>query len=289
MIVIYRLPGVVASLALVLYTLLVMLTLNYFNITLTLPGIAGIILSIGMAVDANVVIFTRIKEELGAGATVKQAVDKGFHKALSAIIDGNVTTLIAAVVLLIFGTGTIKGFAKTLAIGIILSVITALVVTQYLLNALIALGLDNPKLFGKAKQAGKTNYVKAGKFCGIISLVIIIAGFCMMPVFAKTKGSALNLSTDFAGGTSITAEFDKNYTLSEAEHTIVPVIAEAAGISEADISVQTVAGTNEIVFKTVELTDNGDDSQMPKVEKALAGVMVLSSRQITSVVLSVVP
>lgn len=272
MIVIYRLPGVVASLALVLYTLLVMLTLNYFNITLTLPGIAGIILSIGMAVDANVVIFTRIKEELGAGATVKQAVDKGFHKALSAIIDGNVTTLIAAVVLLIFGTGTIKGFAKTLAIGIILSVITALVVTQYLLNALIALGLDNPKLFGKAKQAGKTNYVKAGKFCGIISLVIIIAGFCMMPVFAKTKGSALNLSTDFAGGTSITAEFDKSYTLSEAEHTIVPVIAEAAGISEADISVQTVAGTNEIVFKTVELTDNGDDSQMPKVEKALAGV-----------------
>ena len=272
MIVIYRLPGVVASLALVLYTLLVMLTLNYFNITLTLPGIAGIILSIGMAVDANVVIFTRIKEELGAGATVKQAVDKGFHKALSAIIDGNVTTLIAAVVLLIFGTGTIKGFAKTLAIGIILSVITALVVTQYLLNALIALGLDNPKLFGKAKQAGKTNYVKTGKFCGIISLVIIIAGFCMMPVFAKTKGSALNLSTDFAGGTSITAEFDKSYTLSEAEHTIVPVIAEAAGISEADISVQTVAGTNEIVFKTVELTDNGNDSQMPKVEKALAGV-----------------
>ena len=272
MIVIYRLPGVVASLALVLYTLLVMLTLNYFNITLTLPGIAGIILSIGMAVDANVVIFTRIKEELGAGATVKQAVDKGFHKALSSIIDGNVTTLIAAVVLLIFGTGTIKGFAKTLAIGIILSVITALVVTQYLLNALIALGLDNPKLFGKAKQAGKTNYVKTGKFCGIISLVIIIAGFCMMPVFAKTKGSALNLSTDFAGGTSITAEFDKSYTLSEAEHTIVPVIAEAAGISEADISVQTVAGTNEIVFKTVELTDNGNDSQMPKVEKALAGV-----------------
>ncbi len=272
MIVIYRLPGVVASLALVLYTLLVMLTLNYFNITLTLPGIAGIILSVGMAVDANVVIFTRIKEELGAGATVKQAVDKGFHKALSAIIDGNVTTLIAAVVLLIFGTGTIKGFAKTLAIGIILSVITALVVTQYLLNALIALGLDNPKLFGKAKQAGKTNYVKAGKFCGIISLVIIIAGFCMMPVFAKTKGSALNLSTDFAGGTSITAEFDKSYTLSEAEHTIVPVIAEAAGISEADISVQTVAGTNEIVFKTVELTDNGDDSQMPKVEEALAGI-----------------
>ena len=93
-----------------------------------------------------------------------------------------------------------------------------------------------------------------------------------MPVFAKTKGSALNLSTDFAGGTSITAEFDKSYTLSEAEHTIVPVIAEAAGISEADISVQTVAGTNEIVFKTVELTDNGNDSQMPKVEKALAGV-----------------
>lgn len=269
MILVYRMPGVIASLALTMYTFMILLVMNLFNVTLTLPGLAGIILSIGMAVDANVVIFTRIKEELATGASVKQSVKAGFHNALSAVIDGNVTTLIAALVLGIFGTGTIKGFAITLAIGIVLSVFTALVVSQSVLNAVVTLGMNNPKFFGKERKPGKIDFIKGGKYCVIASVLIIVVGFCFMPVFSKTKGSALNLSIDFAGGTSITAEFDKEYSLAEAEKEIVPVIAEAAGISEADISVQTVSGTNEIVFKTTELTSQGEDSQVTAVTDAL--------------------
>lgn len=269
MIIIYRIPGFVASFALALYVFMDLLVMNLFNVTLTLPGIAGVILSIGMAVDANVIIFTRIKEELATGSGVKQAVSKGFHNALSAILDGNITTLIAALVLGIFGTGTIKGFAITLAIGIVLSVLTALVVTQLLLNACVTLGLKDVKYFGVAKTPKKTNFVGASKFCIIGSILVIVIGFLFMPIYKNSKGSALNLSIEFAGGTSLTVEFDKTYELAEAESEIVPVIADAAGIGEAGISVQTVAGTNEIVFKMPELTDNGEDSQMTAVKDAL--------------------
>lgn len=270
MIIVFRIPGLVASFALAFYTILDLLVINLFNVTLTLPGIAGVILSVGMAVDANVIIFTRIKEELADGKSVKQAVKGGFHNALSAIIDGNVTTLIAALVLGIFGTGTIKGFAITLAIGVVLSVFTALAVSQSLLTALVNLGVTDAKYFGVAREPKKTNFVKAGKFCMLGSLIVIIACFCMMPVNNKSKGSPLNFSVEFAGGTSLTVGFDKEYSLSEAEKDIVPVIAEAAGIGEAGISVQTVSGTNEIVFKMPELSDDGtDDSQMSKVRNAL--------------------
>lgn len=270
MIIVFRIPGLVASFALAFYTILDLLVLNLFNVTLTLPGIAGVILSVGMAVDANVIIFTRIKEELADGKSVKQAVKGGFHNALSAIIDGNVTTLIAALVLGIFGTGTIKGFAITLAIGVVLSVFTALAVSQSLLTALVNLGVTDAKYFGVAREPKKTNFVKAGKFCMLGSLIVIIACFCMMPVNNKSKGSPLNFSVEFAGGTSLTVGFDKEYSLSEAEKDIVPVIAEAAGIGEAGISVQTVSGTNEIVFKMPELSDDGTDvSQMSKVRSAL--------------------
>ena len=270
MIIVFRIPGLVASFALAFYTILDLLVLNLFNVTLTLPGIAGVILSVGMAVDANVIIFTRIKEELADGKSVKQAVKGGFHNALSAIIDGNVTTLIAALVLGIFGTGTIKGFAITLAIGVVLSVFTALAVSQSLLTALVNLGVTDAKYFGVAREPKKTNFVTAGKFCMLGSLIVIIACFCMMPVNNKSKGSPLNFSVEFAGGTSLTVGFDKEYSLSEAEKDIVPVIAEAAGIGEAGISVQTVSGTNEIVFKMPELSDDGtDDSQMSKVRSAL--------------------
>lgn len=270
MIIVFRIPGLVASFALAFYTILDLLVINLFNVTLTLPGIAGVILSVGMAVDANVIIFTRIKEELADGKSVKQAVKGGFHNALSAIIDGNVTTLIAALVLGIFGTGTIKGFAITLAIGVVLSVFTALAVSQSLLTALVNLGVADAKYFGVAREPKKTNFVKAGKFCMLGSLIVIIACFCMMPVNNKSKGSPLNFSVEFAGGTSLTVGFDKEYSLSEAESDIVPVIAEASGIGEAGISVQTVSGTNEIVFKMPELSDDGtDDSQMSKVRTAL--------------------
>ena len=154
MIVFYRIPGVAASIALIFYVGALLIGLNGLDVTLTLPGVAGIILSIGMAVDANVIIFTRIKEELATGKTVRSAINIGFEKALSAIVDGNVTTLIAAAVLWFKGSGTVKGFAQTLAIGIILSMFTALVVTKFVLKALYNLGLDDVKYFGVQKAVG---------------------------------------------------------------------------------------------------------------------------------------
>ena len=148
MMVVYLLPGVVAAISLLLYTVLTLVTLNAFDITLTLPGIAGIILGIGMAVDANVIIYARIREEIAAGKSVKSAIDIGFKKALSAILDGNITTLIAAIVLGIMGTGSVKGFAYTLAMSIILSMFSALVISRYLAKAFYALGFQDVKYYG---------------------------------------------------------------------------------------------------------------------------------------------
>ena len=129
--------------------------LNFFDMTLTLPGIAGIVLSIGMAVDANVITFARIREEIAAGKSVRSAIDEGYKKALSAIIDGNVTTLIAALVLGVIGTGSIKGFAQTLALGIVVSMITALFVTKLILRSFYALGIRDEKWYGKAREYRK--------------------------------------------------------------------------------------------------------------------------------------
>ena len=148
MIAVYRLPGVVSCVALLFYCVLEGLALVIFKVNLSLPGIAGIILSIGMAVDANVVIFERIKEELRAGKTIRSAIDSGFHRAFSAILDSNITTFIAAAVLYFFGKGTIVGFAITLGLGIILSMFTALTVTRMLLNSLVGMKVTNIRLYG---------------------------------------------------------------------------------------------------------------------------------------------
>lgn len=153
MVVVYRLQGVVASMALVIYMLLMLFCLATIKgVQLSLPGVAGIILSIGMAVDANVIIFERMKEELLSGKTIDTSIKAGFRKAMLSIMDSNVTTLIAAVVLYLFGTGPIKGFAITLSIGIVLSMITAVVVTKYLLKALVSLGLTKPSLYANIKE-----------------------------------------------------------------------------------------------------------------------------------------
>ena len=168
MIVVYALPGFVASLALVIYTGLELVMLNAFDLTLTLPGIAGIILSIGMAVDANVIIYARIREEIAAGKSVQGAIQTGFQKALSAIVDGNITTLIAALVLGMMGTGSVKGFAQTLAMGIVLSMFTALVISRLLVNAFYALGLKDEKYYGKQKERKTVNFLsKKNRVLGI--------------------------------------------------------------------------------------------------------------------------
>lgn len=149
MVVYYKVPGLVASMALMLYSCLLLFTMIGFNATLTLPGVAGIVLSVGMAVDANVIIFERIKEELSYGKTLRASIDSGFSRALHTILDANITTLIAAVVLFYFGEGPIKGFAVTLMIGIVISMVTAVVVTKSMLRSSISLeALNNKKLFG---------------------------------------------------------------------------------------------------------------------------------------------
>ncbi len=257
MIVLYRFPGFIASLALTGYVVLMLLILSIRHITLTLPGIAGIILSIGMAVDANVIIFTRIREEISAGSGVCAAVKAGFSKALSAILDGNITTLIATVVLMILGSGSIKGFAVTLMLGIVLSMFTALFVTKMLLNSFLELGVQNPKMYGKAKEPKIHGYVKNFKICGVASLIVIIAGLAFLGVNHSRIGKSLNYSLEFTGGTSTTATFaeDDVYTLERAESEVAPVIAETAGIDAGTIQIQTVEGNNQVIFKTSELTE----------------------------------
>lgn len=155
MIVRYRLNGVVASWALCIYIIILfMLIAAIPGIQLTLPGLAGIVLGIGMAVDANVIIFERFNEEVRAGRALRQAVRAGFKNALSAIVDANVTTLIASVVLLVYGTGSIQGFAKTLLLSVITSMFTAVVVTRFLMKGIVNLGVQNVKMFCSVK-AGK--------------------------------------------------------------------------------------------------------------------------------------
>ncbi len=250
MIAVYFLPGFASVIALGIYVALVVLLLNGFDMTLTLSGIAGIILSIGMAVDANVIVFARIREELATGKTVKSAMQIGYDKALSAIIDGNVTTLIAAAVLWLLGPGTVKGFAQTLALGIVLSMFTALVVTKYIMKAFYALGLKDPKWYGVGKEHKTVNFLgKKGIFFGL-SLAVILAGFITMGVYKMNTGDALNYSLEFKGGTATTVTFDKSYTLEEINSEMVPLIESTTGSA---VQIQTVQGSNEVIFKTSSL------------------------------------
>lgn len=250
MIAVYFLPGFASVIALGIYVALVVLLLNGFDMTLTLSGIAGIILSIGMAVDANVIVFARIREELATGKTVKSAMQIGYDKALSAIIDGNVTTLIAAALLWLLGPGTVKGFAQTLALGIVLSMFTALVVTKYIMKAFYALGLKDPKWYGVGKEHKTVNFLgKKGIFFGL-SLAVILAGFITMGVYKMNTGDALNYSLEFKGGTATTVTFDKSYTLEEINSEMVPLIESTTGSA---VQIQTVQGSNEVIFKTGSL------------------------------------
>ena len=262
MVVVYRLPGFASSIALVMYCMMVILCINLFEMTMTLPGIAGIILSVGMAVDANVIIFARIKEELRAGMTVDSAIKSGFSKALSAIIDGNITTLIAAFVLMMMGSGTIKGFAYTLAVGIVISMFTALFVTRLLVNAFFAVGIKSPVLYGlsaKEKQGEVRTIDFLGKrkvFFGI-SIAVILVGIVSMIVFKSTTGDALNYSLEFKGGTATTVAFDTAMSRESIEQQVIPELERITG--DANVQWQTVNDTNEVIFKTRVL--NVDERQ----------------------------
>lgn len=248
MIVFYRIPGVAASIALSLYVAAILVVLNGANVTLTLPGIAGIILSIGMAVDANVIIFTRIKEELATGKTVRSAIKIGFDKALSAIIDGNVTTLIAAAVLWFKGSGTVKGFAQTLAIGIVISMFTALVITKYTLIALYNLGLDKEKFYGVQKKVKVFTFTKHIKKFFAISGVLIAIGVVALFVNKASIGNILNYGLDFKGGTSTQVTFPETVPANAELEEFVGDL-----IGEAEVGVSPVVGEKAVVIKTREL------------------------------------
>lgn len=273
MIGVYFLPGFVASLALLLYTALIVLLLNGFDITLTLPGIAGIILSIGMAVDANVIIFARIREELATGKTVKSSEKIGFDKALSAILDGNITTLIAALVLLIFGSGSIKGFAQTLILGIVLSMFTALFVTRWLLRAFYAIGFTSEKWYGVGKEHKALDFVGKRWVYFAISLVLIVGGFVMMGVNKAQTGNPLNLSLDFVGGTSMTVTFNEQKSLSELETDVIPEMEKIAGSA---VQPQPVQNSTDVVFKTNAL----DVTKRDAIEEMLLDKYGVENEQI---------
>lgn len=252
MCIVYRIPGFAASLALALYTTVTVILLAAFEVTLTLPGIAGIILSIGMAVDANVIIFTRIKEEIGVGKTVKSAIKTGFAKALSAIVDGNITTLIAAAVLFIKGSGTVKGFATTLALGIVISMFTALFVTRFALNALYELGFTEPKFYGVRKAKKPMNFLKNKMVFFALSALIFAIGIGSMFMNKSSIGGAFNYGLDFKGGTSTNVTFNEDMSLDRISAEVVPVIEEITG--NAGTQTQKVAGTTEVIIKTRTLS-----------------------------------
>ncbi len=252
----YLLPGFASSLALLTYTGLILVLLNAFDITLTLPGIAGIILGIGMAVDANVIIFARVREELAEGKSVKSSLNAGFQKAMSAILDGNITTLIAAFVLQWLGSGTVKGFAQTLAMGIVVSMFTALVITRIIIYSFYAVGIRDKKFYGHAKKAKQTTVNFLGKrrlFFGI-SVLLIVVGFVFMGVNGAQGKGVMNYSLEFKGGTSTSVTFDKEYTLEEIDQEIVPEIEYVTG--DNNVQVQKVEGTNQVIFKTQTLDLN---------------------------------
>lgn len=252
MIAVYWIPGVASALALCMYVVLMILLLNGFEVTLTLPGIAGIILSIGMAVDANVIIFARIREEIAGGKTVRSAIKIGFQKAMSAILDGNITTLIAAAVLGFMGSGTVKGFAQTLALGIVISMFTALVVTRLILNALFALGLQDEKFYGRTAVKKSVKFLSRKAIFFAVSIAVIAAGFVCMGVNKAAGNQALNYSLEFVGGTSTNVVFNENMDIETLDSQVVPLIEKITG--DGNVQSTKVQGSSEVIFKTRTLS-----------------------------------
>lgn len=252
MIIVYRVPGAVAGLALILYTALMLITLNAFDITLTLPGIAGIILGIGMAVDANVIIYARVREEIAAGVSVRSAIVGGFKKAFSAIFDGNITTLIAGLVLMWLATGSVKGFAYTLSLGIVISMFTALVVSRLVMYALYAVGVRDEKWYGRAEDRAVINFTGRKKTFFILSAVMILAGPVFMGIHAATDGRALNYSLEFSGGTSTNVTFNENMDIDQIDSEVVPVVESITG--DGNVQPTKVVGTNQVIIKTRSLS-----------------------------------
>ena len=285
MIIVYTLPGLVAAISLAIYTGLELLMLNAFDLTLTLPGIAGIILSIGMAVDANVIIYARIREEIAAGKSVRNSIKTGYQKAMSAIVDGNITTLIAAAVLGAMGTGSVKGFAMTLALGIVLSMFTALVISRLLTNAFYAIGFRDEKFYGRQKERKTIDFVGKQKLFFTISIILILLAPIGMGIFSAKDGKALNYSLEFMGGTSTNVTFNEELSIEDIDEKVKPVVQEVTG--DANIQAAKVAGSNEVIIKTRSLSlDERETLNQKLVEEFGVDENTISAESISSTVSS---
>ena len=276
MIVVYRIPGLVSGIALVIYVCLDLIALNAFDLTLTLQGIAGIILSIGMAVDANVIIYARIQEEIAAGKSVRTALQAGFKKAFSAIFDGNITTLIAAFVLNWLGSGTVKGFAQTLALGIVLSMFTALEVSRFLMYAAYAAGVRDEKFYGKRKERTPIRFLQKRKVFFLISVLMILSAPVAMLIFKGTSGEALKYSLEFKGGTSTNVTFAEDMPIKEIDARVTPLVEKVTG--DKNVQATKVVGSNQVIIKTVTL----DVKEREVLNQALEEEFGVSKDDITS-------
>ena len=262
----YRVSGLAAGWALIIFTLLDLGFMNAFDVTLTLPGIAGLILTIGMAVDANCIIYMRVREELAKGISIGRALKQGFHKAFSAIFDGQITTLIAAAVLYMMGTGTIRGFATTLAIGTLLSLFTALVISRWISYAFYGVGIRDVKWYGKTDHKKIFRFVEKRALAFLIGGVIVASVFVGMGVNKSKSGKALNYSLDFIGGTATTVDFGKDMSLSDLSKDVEPIVSKITG--NADVTFQKVSGSNQVIIKTSELSADQRDTLAADLVKA---------------------
>ena len=284
MLIVYRIPGLVASIALCFYMVIEALIFSLVRVNLSLPGIAGIILSIGMAVDANVIIFERVKEELKNGKTVKSAIDSGFKRAFTAILDSNITTLIACAVLFFLGTGTIVGFATTLGIGVIVSMFTALTVTHFLLNRMVDFRIRNPKAYGlRDREAGKQRFaiLKNFKIFGGISALLVVTGLVALILLPFGK-NLFNLSIDFAGGTEM--EFNMHTEVTQDVQTEVSgLFKDATGVDASSVT-SSGDGNEDVLIRSTSITSEQRSAVIDKMlEKySLADTDILNNNDVSA-------
>ncbi|MDO4622359.1 MAG: protein translocase subunit SecD [Eubacteriales bacterium] len=283
MIIIFRVSGIAAGWALLLFTFMDLALMNAFDITLTLPGIAGLILTIGMAVDANVIIYTRVREELALGSGLNRAIRAGFHKAFSAIFDGQITTLIAAAVLYFLGTGSVQGFATTLAIGTVLSLFTALVISRWISYAFYGIGLRKEGMYGKTEHKKVFDFVGKRMIPMIIALVLVVSVPVGMVICNGQTGHIMNYSLDFVGGTATTVDFGQEMSLESLDNEVKPVVAEITGNN--DIQFQKISGTTQVVIKTTELSlDNRTALDNALAEKFSVDASQITAENISSII-----
>ena len=284
MLIVYRIPGLVASIALCFYMVIEALIFSLVRVNLSLPGIAGIILSIGMAVDANVIIFERIKEEMAAGKTVKSAIDSGFKRAFTAILDSNITTLIACGVLFFLGTGTIVGFATTLGIGVIVSMFTALTITHFLLRRMVDFHIRNPKAYGlRERKEEKKHFpiLKNFKIFSGISVVLIVTGLVALILLPFGK-NLFNLSIDFAGGTEM--EFNMHTAVTQDIQTEVgDLFKDATGVDASSVT-SSGDGNEDVLIRSTSIDSEQRAAVIDKMlaKYSLADTDILNNNDVSA-------